>query len=273
MSNELTYPELWLLELGVSYDAEWKPFYFLPDTAETRRTGLCLQWNCPANGLSGRELCDVLWQLFDRGEIHFRCKSQKTDIIETAFVPTKSTDICERMAFEFHEERRTYRTPQHLMFPYHSYQVTSAGVARWETYAVPNWDRYYSEHSIWSDESGDTVWSRSATTEAFAREVVEVQASDPSRLVTLYWETLVVTQHEPWTPLPGKALPHGVTLKLNVTEHDDSQSFGDEDVVHPDGWKTFNARCRKHHDRFRDICNWYQNGTHNHPDRPPRQRV
>ena len=269
MSNELTYPELWLLELSTKYDAARMPFRWSPDTSSERQSGYNEQWNCPPHGLSGRELCELLWKLFDLGDIEFQSISGEPDRIETVFAPADANDIYETMAFEVSEYVRTRRTREYLASPYHSYRVASAGIARWENYAVPNWDRYHGECIGRLYESGDTVWSQSATTEEFAREVVEITASDPMEPVTLHWDTAVVTGHEPWTPFPGKILARGVTLTLKATEHGQRYS-GDEDVVVFGGRKQFNTLRQKYHDRLRAICDWYKNDTHNHPDRPAR---
>jgi hypothetical protein len=271
MSNVLTYPELWLLELSTKYGAEREPFFFLPDNPLTRQTGYCEQWNCPANGLSARELCEVLWNLFESGEITFQSISGDPDLIETVFVPADSNDIYTKMLFEFRERRQKRRTQQQLTFRYHCYRVTPAGIARWEEYAIPDWDRYRGDFSgrLW--EPGETVWSQSATTEEFAREVLDVYAADLFHPSTLHWETAVVTLHQPWTPFPGKELPQGVTLSLKVTEHD-QRSFGEKEIVAFGGHEWFAIAHQEHYHHFCHICHWYQNGTHNHPARPAPQR-
>jgi hypothetical protein len=259
MSDVLRYPELWLLERCCTHDACWLPLALLPDTEKSGKSGYSEYWNSPPHGRSGRELSEVMWDLFRRDEIEFRLLGDSADEL---FVPRYAEDIHSRMNAEVEECRssKSFWRSNH-----HCFRVTSIGVALWESFAIPDWDRFRGDFDgkLW--KPGETNWSQSATTEAFAREVLDVYGSDPFEPTTLFWETATVATHRPWIPFPGKELPFGVTVSVRVTEVGQRSFTADESL-------SARPLFAEHRRRFGEICRrWYQNGTHNHPQRPSPQ--
>src|SRR5690349_3143604 len=113
MSNVLTYPELWLLELGAKNDAASLPFAWLPDTAQERKKGFCKHWNCPPHGLSGRELSEVMWMLFGRGEIEFeQSVGRDPDASRAPLIPISAAEIYEELLSDVQEYRRRRKSSQ-----------------------------------------------------------------------------------------------------------------------------------------------------------------
>lgn len=261
MKDLLSYPELWLLERGINCDGCWLPFALLPDTREERRVGFSEQWNCLSNGLSIQGLSELMWELFQRDELEFRNDRYIEEEAAIPFIPASSSSIQSFLNEECERFLRKER-PWKDGCPFQCCcRVTAKGIACWEEYATPDWTRYRGEFDgqIW--EPGETIWSQSAVEESFAREVLDVYGTDVFHPATINWETARLVHHNPWVPFRGKQLPRGVTVSVNVTEHGQREFPCSE-------WEQVRLMDEEHHRRFREICHWYQNGTHNHPDRP-----
>lgn len=262
MSDCLTYPELWLLELSVKNDAEWLPLAWLPDSRNERRRGFSEHWNCPANGLSISSLAEVMWSLYCRHEIELK-RVSKVD--EDEGIPFEPASLSELHAHLLEERNLAIRDapPWKHGCPFRDRcRVTAKGIARWEDCAKPDWTRYRGEFNGKRWECGEATWSQSAVLESFAREVLDVYSSDVIDPATIHWETAQVVHHEPWDVFPGKQLPHGITVSVSVTVHGRSEHPCDERV---------SQMLQEHYSRFRAICHWYENTTSNHPDRPKPQ--
>jgi len=253
---DITYPELWLLELGCKSDASWLPVVWLDDTQRVQESGYNEQWNCPPNGLTVRGMARLLVDMQNRGLIEIW---QVVNDEPSGVVVPKD---CGELHAWLIDERRRLRgmIPWISRVPFHCVRVTAAGIARWEKYAHPDWSRYRGDFEGRLEAPGETVWTQSAMTEAFAREVLEVYGDDVFFPSTMHWETLQTTVHEPWDVFPGKRLPRGVTLTVNVTEYG-PRSISCDDCE-------LNAKNQDQYRRFCNICDWYERGVRNHPDRP-----
>ena len=266
MDNRLTYPEIWLLELGVNHRAAWLPLGYLPDSESEQREGFSQLWNCPTNDLSVGELSEVIWDLWRQGDIEFERIIRDGDLTNVPFQPTDRSVLQNTLANEF--DIATHCPPpwKHGSPFQHYYRVTNIGIASWEGFAVPNWSRFRGELTgrLW--EPGETIWSQSASNEAFAREVLEIYASDVFEPATIHWKTIHVEGHTPWVPFEGKQLPTAVTVSVHVTEHGQRQIPCDE-------WAALSPQNDMHQQRFAEICHWYKNGVCNHPNRPTPETV
>ena len=259
MSSTLSYPEVWLFERSVEHDACRLQLAWLPDTRLARQRDYCELWNCPPHWLSGKQLCEEIWNLWHRGELElFVCEDDK----EQSLVPANASELHQLLIEEILECRRAQKASEDAVrIPFRLfYRITAVGTARWEGYAIADWSRYL--EVLMHYESGKaTTWSLTAMNEFIVREALDVYGSDVFQPTTIHWETVQVVHHEPWDLFPGKQLPHGVTLSVAVTEHAQRGFSCDE-------WEQVRAMDEEYHRRFREICHWYENGTHNHPDRP-----
>lgn len=262
MSDSLSYPELWLLELGCINDADWLPMVRLVDTREVRRKGFSEQWNFPPSGLTGGGFARVVWELWRRRELKLRTRSSWDD---EGFMPSVPAHpfVLHSMLIEDYLRRRRVGARRRMVAPPHRHylRVTEDGIRRWEEYAQPDWSRYRGEFTGELCERGETTWSQSAANELFAREVLEVNSMDAFHPGKIHWETTQVEYHRPWQPFDGKQLPEGVTVSVRVTE------FGQRSYD-PDEWEADRLQDQEYHRRLRDICRWYKNGVRDHPDRP-----
>lgn len=146
------------------------------------------------------------------------------------------------------------------------YQLTPKGIAAWESYARPDWGRFRGEWRGQLQEGiKETIWSQTAQHEAFAREVLTVNAMDPFRPSVIHWDSTFVAMHEPWEPMPGKTLPFAVTVYVRVTE---LGSFG----FTADEYAEVKPICDECYRRFGETCRWYDVYLGKHPDCPPRRR-
>ncbi len=258
MSNTLRYPEVWLLERSVEHHAGRLQLAWLPDTRRARQSGYSELWNCPPHGLSGKQLCEVLWNLWHQGELELRvCEG----IEEQPLVPANASELHQLLVEEILGCRAkklsgAVRIPFRLF-----YRITAVGIAVWEGYAIADWSRFRGALFGRLYTPGKTTWSQSAMNELFAREVLDVDGSNVFQPATIHWETAQVVHHEPWDLFPGKQLAHGVTVSVGVTEHAQRGFDCDE-------WEQVRPMDENYRRRFCEICDWYQNGTHNHPDRP-----
>lgn len=260
MSSTLSYPEVWLFERSVEHDACRLQLAWLPDTRLARQRDYCEQWNCPPHWLSGKQLCEEIWNLWHLGKLElFVCE----DIEEHSLVPSSASELHQLLVEEIQERRAKKKSSGGVVrVPFRLFcRITPVGIARWERYAIPDWSRYRGDFVGQLHMPGTTIWSQIAMNESFAREVLDVYGFDVFQPATVHWETARVVRHEPWDVFLGKQLPQGVTLSVNVTEHAQRGFSCDE-------WEQVRAMDEEYHRRFREICHWYENGTHNHPDRP-----
>jgi hypothetical protein len=254
MKEMLPYCELWLLERAIDADGLWIPLWRIPETSHAREVGFREDLNCPLSGLELAELADLLSCLFSRGEIEFENHAHDQHV---SLGPRRAAEVLTWL--EDALEQRRIRLSE--VDSQRCYRATSKGVARWERHALPDWNKYRGEFAgrLW--DAGETTWSQSAATETFAREVLKVYSLDPFNPVVVHWETARIELHTPWEPMPGKKLPQGVTLSMQVTE------YGPQGVPCQE-WTA--PIVREYHRQFRGICHWYENSTSNHPDRPKR---
>jgi hypothetical protein len=251
---DIVYSELWFLEAIVNCEAAWLPFPLLPDTREGRRKGFSEQWNMPVNGLNPATMGEVLWTLIHRGELKLGFRIDDGEWRE--ITPDSSKILAELLASEcsLFSKRKWAEN-------YHYVTITPAGIARWETYAIPDWMRYRGNGVHHTFEPGEVVWHQAAATEEFAREVLEVIGMHPFHPVSLHWDKAVVTITSPWEAMRGKYLPHGVTVSVPVTQYE-QRSFPCEE------WCNVESTHKEYYRRFGEICHWYERSVMNHPDRP-----
>lgn len=250
----ISYPELWFLEAIVNCQAAWLPFPLLPNTREERRKGFSEQWNLPVNGLNAVTMGEVLWTLTHRGEMKLGFENDDGELRE--IVPDSSKGLAELLVSEcrLFSERKWAAS-------YHYVTITPAGIARWENYALPDWNRYRGIGVQHTCEPGEVVWHQEAATEEFAREVLEVMGMDVFHPVLLHWDRAVVTMTSPWEAMRGKFLLHGVTVSVPATQYE-QRGF------HYEEWCEIEANHKEFYRRFGEICRWYERSVTNHPDRP-----
>ncbi len=262
MKEILPYGELWLLERGVECDGDWVPLLLLPHTQREREQGFSELFNCDLHGLSTSDLADMLWKLFAGNEIEFNyhaiefnCRAEDQQHVVS---PTEASDV---HAWLLEEQEYREVPPKERRFR-RWYRVTGPGIARWEAYAIPNWNKYRGDFTGRLYEGGETTWSQTTVTEPFAREVFEAYAMDVWHPAQVHWDTLRVEHRAPWAPFRGKELPAAVTVSVEVTEHGSKEEFTAEE------WMAVRTVQEEHWRRFCDICHWYEKGTSNHPERP-----
>lgn len=260
----MDFGELWILELGVVQQGAFLPLGWLPDSDDERQEGFSEQWNCPNNGLSLDEITNVLWRLQQSSQIELITHSDDA-ASDVFFVPSSVIELQGIVESEF-EASRQLSFPRSGPLPFrYWYRVTSNGIAKWEQYAMPDWSRFRPDVEGRLFESGETVWSQAAMTEDFAREVIDIWASDPFEPIEVHWSAAKVEQLAPWEPMPGKQLPSGVVVSVPVTELERPDGIPFDDVVRMKQSKEF-------HRRFGLICKWFEHSTRDHPDRPKRSQ-
>jgi hypothetical protein len=261
LAMDLPYPELWVLEVCVTSDARWLPLAWLVDTKTIRESGLNEQWSCPANGLTFGGLCRLLVTLERRGLIEFLLVVDHRDV--GSYVPSDPRILHAMLLDEFFRERGM--VPRFHQGGFHYVRITSLGIARWEEYAKPDWGKYRGDFlgRLW--EAGESVWSQTAMTEDFARLALDVYAADQFHPAEIHRETAVTTVHEPWQVFPGKWLPRGVTVTVDVTEYAQRSFLGEQ-------WLLVAERYALQKRMFHDLCHWYERDLRHHPDRPRRTK-
>lgn len=255
----MNYGELWFLELGVVQRGAFLPLGWLPDSDEERRTGFSEQWNCPHNGLCLDEITNVLWRLQQSSQIELITHSDDA-ASDVVLVPSSLAELQGIVEAELEAARQLSFPPSGPSPFRYWYRVTSDGIAKWEQYAKPDWSRYRGDVEGQLFEPGETVWSQEAMTEDFAREVIDLRASDPFEPIAVRWSESKVEQLVPWEPMPGKQLPSGVVVSVPVTELERPDGIPFDDFVRMTQLEEFNRR-------FGLICKWFENSTHNHPAR------
>ncbi len=263
----LSFGELWLLYLGIRRDNSPLPIGCIHDGKLTRESGYNENLNMPANGLSPRSRAQILTKMKDAGQIEiFSLESPEDEGSQRLPVNTCDLDQFEEFIDQetdawFHEPNGDRQIPFRVF-----YQLTPKGIAAWESYARPDWGRFRGE---WRGELQEgikeTIWSQSAQHEAFAQEVLTVNAMDPCRPSVIHWDSKFVAVHEPWEPMPGKSLPSGVTVYVRVTELGSFEFPADE-------YAEVKPICDECNRRFGEICRWYEVYLGKHPDCPPRRR-
>ncbi|MDX1967138.1 MAG: hypothetical protein SFV23_08210 [Planctomycetaceae bacterium] len=260
----IPYAELWFLELAGHYGGGWFAFHFLHDTNSDRKIGLHQQYNLPINGLTPRQIGEVLFRLWENKEVLFTSGRVQDD----EYAPY-TPDCAEEIAQLVVTETILWRKPRHERSvdywnqPQHCYAITSSGFARWEAYAEPNWDKFRGEFTGQLSEAGETIWKQTATTTQFAIEVLCNEASRIYPPALIDWDSLTTQWMTPWNICPEKSLPTGVTVSVRVTEF---EQVG----ITPDLWELVGPTQDEAYRQFREICHWYEHGLRDHPDRPLR---
>ncbi len=119
--SPLPYPELWVLERYVAFQSGFVLRSML-DLEEDRKTGFSPGWNCPANGLTPRQLAETYWTLWQREEIDIYADGRN----EPAVLSTSGPDEIEAWMQAANDGR------------YYGARITQKGVERWELHAMPN---------------------------------------------------------------------------------------------------------------------------------------
>ncbi len=263
----LSFGELWLLYLGINRGNYPLPIGFIHDGKWTRESGFNENMNMPANGLSPRSRAEILRKMSDAGDIEVFClESPEDEDSQRLPFDTSDLDHFERVIQQ--ENEVWFQEPNgELHIPFRVfYQLTSKGIAAWETYARPNWGRFRGEWRGQRQEGiQETIWSQTAQNEAFAREVPTVNAMEPFHPSVIHWDSQFVAVNKPWEPMPGKTLPSGVTVYVRVTE---LGSFG----FTADEYAEVKPICDECHRRFSETCRWYEVYLEKHPNCPPRRR-
>lgn len=261
----LSFGELWLLYVSIDLENCRLPIGWMLDGKQTRETGYNPQWNMPANGMSVSEFAEVLLRLRDRGEIEIF--AQEDFEANTPRIPLESSDVdlvCRVIRKE--TDARRLITLGAGPYPFRVfYQLTPRGIAAWESYAKPNWERYRGEwRGNVQEWVCDTIWSQSAQNESFARKVLTAYAMSPSSPSLIHRDSAFVAVHDVWEPIPGKTLVGGVTLYVRVTELGRFE-FEAEDYAR------VRPLCDENYRELRDLCRWYDVFLGGHPDCPPRK--
>ena len=252
---EISYPELWLLEVPVRCDTVM-PFPFVVETEFDRECGFSQRWGVPLNGLSLRQIAETMWSLHQRGEVEFWSGSWA----EAGQELYRPSSICQ-VEDCLEREWQTFRTAKQSASHYHRYSLTPTGMARWEAYAQPDWSRFRGEGRFHDGQPGLTTWFQFATNERFAREVLEVMAMDVFHPVTLDWRNALVSDIAPWEAMPGKTFARGVKVSVPAMQSEQRGILCQE-------WSMVGANHSEYYRRFGEICRWYQRGVEDHPDRP-----
>ncbi len=237
----ITYDELWMLERAAEAPA-WVPLAWLYETPNEKLAAHHVTFNCLTHGLSNADIAGLLFRLWKTGLIEIVAKGSKP-------YTTAQADVLRGWFKE---------SIPHEAFPAtHGFRMTDKGVARWEAFALPDWDRCRTALSVSKTADGGSFWKLSATTEAFARELLEMWAGESAETVRVNWDTLECQHHQPWSPCGGKTLPAGVTLQVEVTPRGDRPLTAEEA-----------AAAQSLSLKLAELPDWYSNGTFNHPDRP-----
>lgn len=266
----LSFGELWLLYLGIHRDNDPNPIGCIHDGKLTRESGYNENLNMPANGLSPRSRAQILTKMQDAGLIEI-FRRESPDDEDSRRLPFNTCDL-EQFEAVIQQETEGWFQIQcgDRPYPCHVfYELTPEGIAAWESYARPDWGRFRGEWRGHFHQEGikETIWSQSAQHEAFAREVLTVNAMDPFSRAVIHWDSEFVAAQEPWEPMPGKTLPSGVTVYVRVIEL--GMFSGGCTAEEYAEVKPFSDECYR---RFGEICRWYDVYLGKHPDCPPRRR-
>lgn len=262
----LSFGELWLLYLSVELENRPLPIRWMLDGKLTRETGYNPQWNMPANRMTVSEFAEVLLRLRDRGHIEIFARQDLDD--DSLRIPLESSDV-DLVSRVIRKETVARRLMPHGDGPYPFrvfYQLTPVGIAAWEEYAQPNWERYRGESrgnvQEWVCE---TIWSQQAQSESFARALLTNDAMNPSCPSLIHWDCVFVAVHDSWEPFPGKTLVGGITLYVRVTELGRFE-FEAEDYAR------VRPLCDEYYRECHELCRWYAVPLGDHPDCPKKAR-
>ena len=266
-SIPLSFGELWLLYVSIYLENCHMPKGWILDGDQTRETGYNAHLNMPANGMTVPEFAENLLRLRDRG--HIEIITQEDFERDSPRIPLEISDIalvCQVICEE--TDARRLISLGAGPYPFRVfYQLTPEGIAAWEAYAQPNWERYRGESrgnvQEWVCE---TIWSQQAQSESFARALLTNDAMNPSCPSLIHWDSEFVASHNSWEPLPGKTLLGGVTLYVRVTELGRFE-FEAEDYAR------VRPLCDEYYREFGELCRWYDVWLGDHPDCPKRTRA
>lgn len=222
----------------------WLPVHCL---AEEEENDSAVNWNKSPHGLSVSELADILWVLYQRGDIEFWDSRQRGDNCPR-HLPTSQIEIYSML------EQRVYR-----------FIIAAAGVSRWERDANPNWSKFTEGVYRHTEEGGTETWSVTCVTEYRARASLKLEAQDPDNPFSIEWSSTKVEYFRPWKPFPGKHLPRGVNVAVTALQLPSTCKLLSNESI-----RLNRSKWRKHQNRRVKFFRWYEYSIEDHPNQPTR---